>query len=239
MSAEASRAAGGPGLAGRYLRNQSSISEQSQALLAAKTVAMVGLGGLGGLVLETLARMGVGRIRGADGDVFEASNLNRQLLSREDLLGAPKARAAAQRVGLINSEVVFEPVEAFLDAESLPAFLAGADLVMDCLGGMAHRGILQKAASDAGLPMVTAAVAGFTGIVSTVFPGERGPADFFGCPAQAAEDRLGCPMPTLLCTTGHMCMEAVRLLIGESPLYRCKMHFIDLSCAFSDVSLLT
>ena len=64
----------------RYVRNLGALSERECNLLRTKTVFVAGCGGLGGYLIEMLLRLGVGTIRAADGDAFEASNLNRQLL---------------------------------------------------------------------------------------------------------------------------------------------------------------
>ena len=80
----------------RYIRNLGALTEQECALLHTKTVFVAGCGGLGGYLIEMLLRLGVGTIRAADGDAFEASNLNRQLLSSPQTLGQSKAEAAAE-----------------------------------------------------------------------------------------------------------------------------------------------
>lgn len=64
----------------RYLRNGRTLSPEAQIKLLRSSVAQVGLGGLGGTLLELFLRSGIGTIRAADGDVFEDSNLNRQAL---------------------------------------------------------------------------------------------------------------------------------------------------------------
>ena len=80
----------------RFLRNIPAITEAEQTLLGQKTVAVVGCGGLGGYLIEFLGRVGVGTIRVIDGDGFEETNLNRQLISEPALLGVNKAEAAVQ-----------------------------------------------------------------------------------------------------------------------------------------------
>ena len=75
----------------RYCRNLPAISAEEQAALKEKRVLVAGCGGLGGYLIEHLARMGVGRITAVDGDVFEESNLNRQILSAPALLGRPSS----------------------------------------------------------------------------------------------------------------------------------------------------
>ena len=81
----------------RYARNIPALSREECELLGKKTVAVIGCGGLGGHIIELLARVGVGTLRVVDGDVFDSTNLNRQLLSREDALGHKKALEAARR----------------------------------------------------------------------------------------------------------------------------------------------
>ena len=78
----------------RFPRNIPALTEAECQLLQSKNVLVVGCGGLGGYILEYLARIGIGAIRCADGDRFDRSNLNRQLLCTEETLGKPKAATA-------------------------------------------------------------------------------------------------------------------------------------------------
>ena len=96
----------------RYIRQLPIVGEDGQQALARKRILIVGCGGLGGNLLENMLRLGVGAITAVDGDRFEASNLNRQLLSTELLLGTGKAEAAAERARAVNSAVEFHPVQA-------------------------------------------------------------------------------------------------------------------------------
>lgn len=197
----------------RYRRNANSISLDDQARLLGSCAAMVGLGGLGGYVLENLARLGVGCIRAAEGDVFEASNLNRQLLAEERWLGESKPVSARDRAQRINPVVELEVVDAFLNESTVADFLKGADLAVDCLGGLDFRAALQDAASAAGIPLVTAAVAGWCGYVGCVAPGAPGPADLLPH-SGGVEDALGTPAPTVMLAASLQARECVRLLLG-------------------------
>jgi len=82
----------------RYDRNFNTLSLEEQKKLGASKVVVLGLGGLGGSVCEMLARVGIGHLILIDGDVFDSSNLNRQLLCQEKLIGFPKAKAAEKRI---------------------------------------------------------------------------------------------------------------------------------------------
>ena len=85
----------------RYLRNRNTIGIGQQLRLLRSRVAVIGCGGLGGHVIEALARLGVGSITAVDPDVFEESNLNRQVFSSINVLGRNKAEVAAERVAEI------------------------------------------------------------------------------------------------------------------------------------------
>lgn len=205
-------------MADRYRRNRSSISEAEQGRLAASRVLLVGLGGLGGSILEHLARLGVGHIVGVDGDVFEESNLNRQVLATEQVLGQSKAEVAAQRVAAINSEVVFVPVARFVAGMDFEEMVRGVDVVVDALGGLEHRKALQQAASKAGKPLVAAGIAGFTGWVAVVRPGERGPADLFTPEhgdGPTVEEQLGNLAPVAGLAASLQASHTLRLLLGH------------------------
>jgi len=218
----------------RYLRNMNDISAASQVQLLESSVAQVGLGGLGGSLLEILLRTGIGKIRGADGDVFEESNLNRQALSSPDNIGISKAHAATERAQTINPSVDFAAQDTFLDDKSLPEFLHGCDIAIDALGGLNMRRSLQHAAANVGIPLVTGALAGWTGYVGVVMPGQTGPADIMGI-NNAAEEALGCPSAVVTCIASIMAAETIKTLTQASSL-KGKMLIIDLkSLSFETV----
>ncbi|MHC1750975.1 HesA/MoeB/ThiF family protein [Humidesulfovibrio sp.] len=221
----------------RYLRNFDAYSLDEQLRLLNARAAMVGLGGLGGYVLELLARAGVGGIRAADGDEFAASNLNRQLYATRRSLGGYKAAAAAARMALVNPAVAFEPVARFLDEADMGRFVAGADLCLDALGGLKDRASLARQAAAAGVPLVTAAVAGQSGFVATVLPGALAPAEFLGAGA-GAEDAQGTPAPAVAAAASLMAGEALNILCGRGAALAGKMLLFDLSrMSFETVTL--
>lgn len=203
----------------RYLRNFKTLDCAAQARLLDTRVAMVGLGGLGGPILEGLARLGFGRINAADHDVFEPSNLNRQTLATEATLGQSKAQAAQERLAQVNLAVEFSARQIRLEAEAFAEFFSGADLAIDALGGLASRPAAERGAALAGVPLVTAAVAGWTVMAATVLPGGTGPASLFGAGggAPAAEDVLGCLAPAIQVAAGLVLAECVRLALGLAP----------------------
>ena len=119
---------------------------------------------------------------GVDCDPFDETNLNRQALRIEETLGEPKARVAAEAVAEINPGRPRRfPTRVRLNADVIDGVLAGCDVVVDCLGNVPDRLLLQDASGElAGIPMVHGALAGFEGRVMTVFPGDTGVRQLYG-----------------------------------------------------------
>ena len=166
----------------RYARNIPALTEEECRLLQEKRVLVVGCGGLGGHILDQLARIGIGHLRVVDGDVFEPSNLNRQLLSQVPLLGTGKAKAAAAHIARIDPHITVDAVDAFLTEENVRELIAGCDIVMDALDNIPSRRILSRACAAAAIPYVYGAIQGWIaqaavsmpgdGLIETLFPNE-------------------------------------------------------------------
>ena len=156
----------------RYARNTPALTEAECLSLRKKRALIVGCGGLGGHILDQLARIGVGFLRVADGDVFEESNLNRQLLSAPALLGVSKARAAADHVRRVNPHVAVEAVEAFMDESNVRELIAGCNIVLDALDNIPSRRLLAEACAEAGIPYVYGAIQGWVAQAAISMPGD-------------------------------------------------------------------
>jgi molybdopterin/thiamine biosynthesis adenylyltransferase len=223
----------------RYVRNLGTVGLEGQIKLLRSTVAVVGLGGLGGYVAEALARMGVGRLILIDGDVFEEHNLNRQILSTEAGLGAHKAEVAQQRVAEINGAVEMIGHVTRLTPENLPRLLEGADLVVDGLDRLPTRLILQEGAQALGIPMVHGSIAGYLGQVMTIFPGDPGLRSLYGepgdLPDQGLEAQLGTPAATPMAVAAWEAQEAVKILIDRGELLRNRLLVMDMESGTIDV----
>lgn len=157
----------------RYLRNIPALTQDECAALSCKRVLIVGCGGLGGNLISIFARIGVGNLRIVDGDVFESTNLNRQLFSEVPVLGQNKARVAAQRVARINPEITVEAVEAFLTEENASMLLQDCDIVVDALDNIPSRRLLAAACERAGLPLVYGAISGWVAQSALSLPGDK------------------------------------------------------------------
>ena len=145
----------------QYERNFPAISAEEQEMLRRKHVLVLGCGGLGGYLIELLARLGVGRLTVVDGDGFEPSNLNRQLYSAPAVLGRSKAMTAAERVRAIAPNTAVEPVQAFFTEQNSDKLVQGTDLVMDALDNLPARLLLEDTCDRCHVPYVHGAILGF------------------------------------------------------------------------------
>lgn len=148
----------------RYKRNYSSISKEEQKILSNISVAIVGLGGLGGYVLENLVRLGVRNFNLIDKDVFDKSNLNRQILATEKSLDKEKAKEAFNRALEIDHRVKAKVFCEKLD-ETSHRMLEGVDAVVDCLDSIDTRLLLEDLCDKMDLSLIHGAIRGYHGQV--------------------------------------------------------------------------
>lgn len=210
----------------RYIRNIPAVSAEEQAALMGKRVLVAGCGGLGGYLIEYLARMGVGELTAVDGDVFEPSNLNRQLLSAQDLLGVSKAQTAQARVHSVNPAVMVHAVEAFLDEGNAGELVRGQDLVLDALDNIPARLVLEDACEGQNVPIVHGAIQGWSAQVAVVPPGSGVLRRLYGRGDTPAE-KTSLPCTPAFCAAVQAA-EAVKLLCGRPSALEGKLLLADL-----------
>jgi len=214
---------------GRYDRNMLCLSPEENDSLRHKTVAVVGCGGLGGNIIEMLGRLGVGKIIAVDGDVFDDTNLNRQILSHMENLGKPKALEAWKRMKLVNPDIELLPVYNRIDENNATTILQKAMVVVDALDNVTGRLILQEACEKLNVPLVHGAISGWYAQITTILPGDRTLDKIYpNMKNQELKNPLGNPSFTPALTASIEVSEVVKLLIGRGELLRNKVLFINL-----------
>jgi molybdopterin/thiamine biosynthesis adenylyltransferase len=141
-----------------------------QQRLKAARVLIVGAGGLGAPAALYLAAAGVGELGLVDDDAVALSNLQRQILYAEADLSRPKAEAAAERLAALNRHVRPKPLLVRLDERNAGGIVGGWDLVLDGTDDFPTRFAVNAACVAAGVPLVSGAVARWSGQVG-VFSG--------------------------------------------------------------------
>ena len=209
----------------RYVRNVPALSEEECALLAEKRIAIIGCGGLGGHLVELAARIGIGTIRAIDGDTFDESNLNRQLLSNLERLGMNKAQAAAEHVAHINPDIHCETVCSMLTANNAATLLADCDLALDALDSIDARHTLAAAAANTNIPVVYGAIRGWVAQAALYLPGEPF-IDLLYPPTTVLNDKSVLAFTPACCAAMQMAL-AVKNLVGR-PVESSVLYYVDL-----------
>ena len=120
-------------------------------------VLLVGVGGVGGAAFETLLRMGIGHITVVDNDIFEESNLNRQILSNYENIGNLKVMEAKKRALLINPECEVIPIPKYLTKENIRGILNdNYDYIIDACDTVTIKLELVKMALERGIKIISA-----------------------------------------------------------------------------------
>jgi molybdopterin/thiamine biosynthesis adenylyltransferase len=212
----------------RYDRNKNCISAVEQEGLAQARVCVIGCGGLGGYNIEMLARVGIGHISAIDGDVFDVSNLNRQLYSDMDVIGQGKADVAARRVHAFNPDITITPIKAFVSEENAKELLENHDIIVDSLDNIETRKTVAKLCQQLNIPFVYGAIAGWYGQVSTIMPGDQTLEKLYRSKVKSgAEKKLGNPSFTPALIASMQVAEVVKILTQKGDILQNKVLFID------------
>ncbi|MDR3439811.1 ThiF family adenylyltransferase [Telmatospirillum sp.] len=222
-------------LPARYARNRSTFSIDDQLRFCRARVGVIGCGGIGGHVVEGLARLGVGTIVAIDPDCFDESNLNRQLFATIAMLGKEKVEAAGQRVSAVNPAINVVPCRQRLTRENGATLLEGCAVAVDALDSIAARMELADVCDTLGIPMVHGAIAGWYGQVSVRFPGEATLDHLYGRGDGAGEQtRLGNPSFTPMAAAACEIAEVCKILTGQGRPLRERVLMLDLHEATFD-----
>jgi len=211
----------------RYERNKGSIGIEGQKKLLKSKVIVVGLGGLGGYVTEALGRLGTGQIVGVDSGIFDETNLNRQIFAKEDNLVEKKAEEAGKRLEEVNHAVVFTGIASSFDKLD-DEIWNDADLVFDCLDNISDRLGLAATCSDAKVPLIHGAIAGWYGQVAVIWPETTMLEKIYKNQKFGIEQNIGTPVFTAAAAASLMTAEGVKILTGKNLKREQKMLFFDL-----------
>lgn len=184
-----------------FSRNIGWVTEAEQARLRNCRVAIGGLGGVGGVHLLTLARLGIGRFNIADFDVFDIVNFNRQVGASMSTLDRPKLEVMSEMLHDINPEIELTTFPDGVQAGNIDTFLEDVDIYVDGLDFFVFEARRRTfAACEArGIPVVTAAPLGLGTALLVFGPGGMPFEDYFGFE--------GCDEMEM----------AIRFLVGLSP----------------------
>ena len=194
-----------------FSRNIGWVTAAEQAVLRGKRVAVAGLGGVGGLHVLTLARLGVGAFHIADFDKFEMANFNRQAGALVSTLGRPKVEVVTEMAKDINPELDIQGFPDGVSEANVDRFLAGVDVYVDGLDffGFKARRATFAACARLRVPAVTVAPLGMGAALLNFLPGRMTFEEYFRLEGLSEEE------------------QAIRFLIGLSPAMLQRRYLVD------------
>ena len=215
----------------RYIRQEifAEIGKKGQEKLRKSTVAIVGLGALGSVSAELLARAGIGKLILIDRDVVELSNLQRQNLFDENDVGKPKALAAKEHLSKINSEIEINFFIDDLNFENIKKILnEKIDLILDCTDNLETRFLINDFSIKNKIPFIYSSAVGSKGYVFDVVPDKTA---CLRCFLKEASQLDTCETVGVLNTTTNLISsiqvnEAIKILLNKN--YEKELLFFDI-----------
>ncbi len=145
----------------RFSRTEIMLGDDALLRLSSSTVAVFGVGGVGGASVEALVRAGVGHLVLVDADTVSITNLNRQIIALSSNVGEAKVMAAKKRAEDINPEIKVDAMECFFDSSTKDSFdFSSFDYVIDAIDTVSSKIELIKCAKKANSPIISAMGAG-------------------------------------------------------------------------------
>ena len=206
---------------------------EGQLCLSRSHALVVGAGGLGSATLLYLASAGIGRISIADGDKVDLTNLQRQIVHREDTVGMNKALSAQKQLKSINSTISVDAIQERLYGQALDGAVRHADIVLDCSDNFATRHAINRACVRHKKPLVSGAGVRFDGQI-TSFDLRRSDSPCYHClfpdQSDAEEERcavMGVFAPVVGIIGTMQAAEAIRVLTGIGEALTGRMLMLD------------
>ncbi len=211
------------------------IGREGQRKLESSRVVVIGVGALGSVSANLLARAGVGTLRVIDRDYLEMNNLQRQVLFDEKDLqqDLPKAIAAQRRLEKINSEIRIEAEVADVNADTLENIARGADLIVDGTDNFETRFLINDFSLKTGIPWIYGGAVRTEGMSYVILPGQ-GPCLrclFRKAPETGSSqtcDQVGILAPVAHLIASFQTIEAIKILAGKKDAVDRKLWKVDL-----------
>ncbi|HET6515515.1 MAG TPA: HesA/MoeB/ThiF family protein [Thermodesulfovibrionales bacterium] len=192
------------------------FTHEHQERLKDSTVLIAGIGGLGGTAAVYLAVAGIGKMKLAHYGNLTLSNMNRQILMKDDWIGKSRVIQAKRSIREINPDVAIEIYNERTTGENVEELLSGVHLALSARPNFSERRVLNAACVRRNIPMVEAAMNGMEGYLFNVIPGETPCLNCLYAEDDPHWEELG--FPVLGAVSGMlgciMALEAIKLLTG-------------------------
>ena len=196
------------------------IGIEGQKKLNNATVALVGMGGLGCPVSQSLIASGIGKLIIIDGDKVELSNLHRQPLYGVEDIGRLKVQVAKKKLMQLNESAIVEPIEEFLDENNGLNFVSDATIIIDATDNIQTRQLIDRLSKKLEIPMVYGGLYRYEGQVAVLNAnGSPGYVDLFPEPTSSGDACADAGVLGMLpgIIGNIQALEAVKLIVGAKP----------------------
>ena len=196
------------------------IGIEGQKKLINATVALVGMGGLGCPVSQSLIASGIGKLIIIDGDKVELSNLHRQPLYGVEDIGRLKVQVAKEKLMQLNESAIVEPIEEFLDENNGLNFISDATIIIDATDNIQTRQLIDRLSKKLEIPMVYGGLYRYEGQVAVLNAnGSPGYVDLFPEPTSSGDACADAGVLGMLpgIIGNIQALEAVKLIVGAKP----------------------
>ncbi len=207
-------------------KNLGIMSKDELFLISKKSVLIVGVGGLGGYVSSSLARLGVEKITIVDFDKFDESNINRQLFANTTTLGKSKVEITKQQLLNINPDINITIIDSRYDENINLSKFDNIDIVFDAVDNIPTKVLIEKHCSKLDVPLIHGAIAGWYGQVGIILPKTNILQNIYSNKKAGAEKELKSPTFIPAIIGNLMVSEFIKYYLNKIPLKN-KILFID------------
>jgi len=196
------------------------IGIEGQKKLINATVALVGMGGLGCPVSQSLIASGIGKLKIIDGDKVELSNLHRQPLYGVEDIGRLKVQVAKEKLMQLNESAIVEPIEEFLDENNGLNFVKDATIIIDATDNIQTRQLIDQLSKKLEIPMVYGGLYRYEGQVAVLNAnGSPGYGDLFPEPTSSGDACADAGVLGMIpgIIGNIQALEVVKLIVGAKP----------------------
>ena len=224
----------------RYIRNTGVLTPDEIRLLGTKSAFVAGCGGLGGHIIQNLARIGIGQITVTDNGYFDETNLNRQVFCTEHNIGSCKTSETEAAVRRINSETVINAITVKITPQNAADLISGHNIVIDAVDNVSTRLILEDACAQCNIPLIHGAVCDWYGQAAVSMPGSRLLHTLYDSCFDAADVISETNVSfTPAVIAGIQSSEALKIVTGKSTPLANRVLFADLlNCSFEIMDIL-
>jgi molybdopterin-synthase adenylyltransferase len=211
----------------QYVENFGILSEKAFNQIQTLNVMIVGLGGLGGHLANTLTRLGVNHLFLVDFDTFSISNLNRQLFSNHYNIGLSKVLSIKDELLKIQPNIEVKTYIKRIEDIQISE-LKHIDIIFDAVDHILTKLYLEKLASDLSIPFIHGAIAGYFGQIGFMMPGSHILSDLYQNQTKGIEKELRSPSFTPAIIANMMVSEFVKWISNKDTTLVNQLMMIDL-----------